>query len=149
MFGGKLFLYQHTRKSGSTRRNGPRIRKHAAASLEYNKRRVACLPNKPECAYFASILRHLLLRAISTQPCYVRTLCVEFALIIRVCKFAQTQRMRQRMRRIYAKKNCVQKKKLQKKIRARIRTRDFYSEVRYSNHSATLTSVIRASKFRI
>ena len=28
-------------------------------------------PNEPECADFASILRHLLLRAISTQPCYV------------------------------------------------------------------------------
>ncbi len=39
------------------------------------------------------------------------------------------------------KKNLRAKKIFAKKVRARIRTRDFYSEVRYSNHSATLTSV--------
>ena len=47
------------------------------------------LPNDPECANFASILRLLLIGAISTQPCYVSTLCVDIAPIIRVCKFAQ------------------------------------------------------------
>ncbi len=46
-------------------------------------------PNDPECANFASILRLLIIGAISTQPCYVSTLCVDIALIIRVCKFAQ------------------------------------------------------------
>ena len=51
-------------------------------------------PNEPECANFASILRLLLIGAISTQPCYVSTLCVDIALIISFCKFAQIQRMR-------------------------------------------------------
>ncbi len=64
------------------------------------------MPNEPECANFASVLRHLLLHAISTQPCYVSTLCVEFAPLIRNCKFAQIWRMRRRMRWMCAKKNC-------------------------------------------
>ncbi len=75
---------------------------------------VQCEPNKPDCAQFASILRLLLIGAISTQPCYVSTLCVDIALIIRVCKFSQIWRMRRRMRRICAKKHkkeiCVRKK---------------------------------------
>ncbi len=56
------------------------------------------IPNEPECANFALILRHLLLRAISTQPCYVSTLCVEIALIITFAIFAQIRRMRRRIR---------------------------------------------------
>ncbi len=75
------------------------------------------LPNNPECAKFASKLRQVLFGAISTQIYYVSTLCVEFALIIRICKCSQIWRMRQRMRRNYAKKlkNCVPKKSKKKK----------------------------------
>ena len=40
------------------------------------------------------------------QPCYVSTLCVEFARIITFCTFTQIWCMRQHMRRIYAKKSA-------------------------------------------
>ncbi len=68
-------------------------RKEAYAQAEPRWREVEdifqTMPNDTECANFASILRLLLIGAISTQPCYVSTLCVDIALIIRVCKFAQ------------------------------------------------------------
>ncbi len=89
-------------------------------------------PNHPGCANFASKLRHLIIGAISTQPCYVSTLCVEFARIIRFCTFTQIWRMRRRMRWIYAKKNCKKylahapknNRKKKSRLAGRIRTRD-------------------------
>ncbi len=46
------------------------------------------LAQPPDCANFASKLRHLMIGAISTKPCYVSSLCVEFARIIRFANFA-------------------------------------------------------------
>ncbi len=97
-----------------------KLEKHNATEIdmEFNlycryERKYRCDPNDPECANFASKLRLLLIGAISTQPCYVSTLCVDIALSISFCKFAQIQRMRWRMHQICAK-NC-KKLRLRKK----------------------------------